>query len=128
MNYLVSLSLPHTAAPVEELVSTLADEHEISNTVSTQVMSWFGVIKDGKWAMDVDAVLKEIGLGLLRDHKVKCLRCSLLESAFKPRIPRQDNPIPLDDFLSKWKATVGDTFESRTSLTLLLVWLYHLNY
>jgi sister chromatid cohesion protein DCC1 len=70
LNYLVSLSLPHHAAPVEELVSTLADEHEISRTVSTQVMSWFGVIKDDKWTIETSAVLKEIGLELLRSHKV----------------------------------------------------------
>jgi len=71
LNLLVSLSLPHDNASVEELSSTLANEHEVPRGVSTQVMSWFGIIREGKWSMDVNAVLKEMGLSILRHHKVK---------------------------------------------------------
>ena len=70
LNLLVSLQLPRTGASVEELSSTLADEHDIARTVSMQVMSWFGIIREGKWNMDVNAVLKEIGVSILRQHKV----------------------------------------------------------
>jgi sister chromatid cohesion protein DCC1 len=71
LNLLVSLSLPYNSASVGELSSTLADEHEVARAVSTQVMSWFGIIQEGKWNMDINSVLKEMGLSILRQHKVK---------------------------------------------------------
>ncbi|TFK43457.1 sister chromatid cohesion protein Dcc1 [Crucibulum laeve] len=100
LNLLVSLSLPHDAAPVEDISSVLADEHEVSRAVSTQVMSWFGEIYEGKWSMDVQAAMKEVGLGILRNHK--------------------HEPIEKQELLAKWKSFVGDTFESSISLDLLL--------
>jgi hypothetical protein len=81
LNYIVSLSLPHHAAPKAELVSTISDEHEISKEVCTQVMSWFGEIRGDKWAMDVDAVLTEVGLGILRNYKVAFSDCPLSSSS-----------------------------------------------
>ncbi|KAF8974485.1 sister chromatid cohesion protein Dcc1 [Flammula alnicola] len=86
LNLLVSLSMKHTSVSVEELSSALADEHEVARGVSTQIMSWF-------------AVVKEVGLGILRNHR--------------------HEPIERDELLSKWKTQVGDTFESLVSLTLL---------
>jgi len=71
LSYLVSLSLPHQAAAAEELVSAMADEHEIPREVSGQVISWFGFVKEGLWEMDVNAVIAEIGLGILRHYKVR---------------------------------------------------------
>ncbi|KAG1734727.1 sister chromatid cohesion protein Dcc1 [Suillus paluster] len=55
LNYLISLSLSHQAAAVEELASVLADEHEVPRAVSNQVISWFGDVKEGLWKMDADA-------------------------------------------------------------------------
>ncbi|KAF8238753.1 hypothetical protein L208DRAFT_1354508 [Tricholoma matsutake] len=98
LNLLVSLSLPYDGASVEELSSTLADEHEIAKGVSTQVMSWFGNIREGKWSMDINAVSREIGLNILRHHK---------------------NTIKKDELLTKWKSIVGDTFGSSVSVSLL---------
>jgi sister chromatid cohesion protein DCC1 len=72
LNYLISLSLSYQAAAVEELVSVLADEHEIPRAVSNQVISWFGDVKEGLWKMDADAVIRELGVGILRHHRV-CL-------------------------------------------------------
>lgn len=72
---LISLGLPHTAAPIDELVDTLVDEHEVAREVSKQVMLWFGDVKGGKWAVDVNGVVKEIGLGILRNHKVGGIPC-----------------------------------------------------
>ncbi|KAJ7507903.1 sister chromatid cohesion protein Dcc1 [Mycena galericulata] len=101
LNLLVSQGMSPRAAPAEELAATLADESEISRAVSGQVMAWFGeVSRDGKWAMDVEAVVREIGLGILRQHK--------------------DDPISKGTLLEKWKLAVGDTFESSVSLPLLL--------
>lgn len=69
LNCLVSQSLSHEAAPVTELVSSLADE-QISSQVAAQVVAWFGAVEDGRWKMDVDGVMREVGLGILRHHKV----------------------------------------------------------
>ena len=71
LNYLVSLSLSHQAAPVEDLAAALDDEHEIKREVSRQVMAWFGGVRAGLWTMDVDATVKEVGLGILRAYKVR---------------------------------------------------------
>ncbi|KII92104.1 hypothetical protein PLICRDRAFT_461184 [Plicaturopsis crispa FD-325 SS-3] len=99
LNCLVALSLQHDAASVEDLTATLADEHEVPRTVSTQVMEWFGEIQQGLWKMDIRAVATQMGLGILRHHK--------------------DEPIQEPEFISKWKKAVGDSFESSISLDLL---------
>jgi sister chromatid cohesion protein DCC1 len=70
LNLLVSLSQPHTCASVEDISSALANGHEVPRVVSAQVMSWFGDIHQGKWKIDVDCVIREVGLGILRNHKV----------------------------------------------------------
>lgn len=99
LNYLISLSLSHQAAAVEELVSVLDDEHEIPRAVSNQVISWFGDVKEGLWKMDADAVIRELGIGILRHH--------------------MHNPISENEFLKKWTNAVGDTFEPSVKLSLL---------
>jgi len=73
LDTLVSKSMKHTTASVEDLSSALYFDHEISRVVSTQIMSWFGEIKEGKWKMDVNGVVKEIGLGILRRHRVRLI-------------------------------------------------------
>ncbi|KAJ7368384.1 sister chromatid cohesion protein Dcc1 [Mycena albidolilacea] len=99
LNLLVSQSIAPRAVPVEDIAATLADENEISRPVSTQVMTWFGDINDGVWTMDVAGVLREIGLGILRQYK--------------------NDSIAKDILLDKWKLAVGDTFEASVSLVLL---------
>ncbi|KAF8844679.1 hypothetical protein BDN67DRAFT_894275 [Paxillus ammoniavirescens] len=99
LNYLISLSLSHEAASVEELVSALADDHEIPREVSNQIISWFGVVKEGVWKMDVNALVAEIGLGIIGHYK--------------------HDPILETEFMTKWKNAVGDAFESVVSLQLL---------
>ncbi|KAF8195807.1 sister chromatid cohesion protein Dcc1, partial [Mycena galopus ATCC 62051] len=99
LNLLVSQSMSSHAVPVEDVVATLADENEISRAVSVQVMAWFGEINGGVWMMDVEGVIREIGLGILRQYK--------------------DDPIPKDMLLDKWRLAVGDTFEASVSLALL---------
>ncbi|KAG7449115.1 uncharacterized protein BT62DRAFT_979176 [Guyanagaster necrorhizus] len=99
LNLLVSHSLSHAATSVEILSSALADVHEVPRTVSTQVMGWFGEIRQGIWKMDVTSVVREVGLSILR--------------------PFKDNPIAEDDLLTTWKSVVGDAFESLVSVELL---------
>jgi sister chromatid cohesion protein DCC1 len=70
LNLLVSLSMQHTSASVEALSTALAESHEVSRAVSTQIMAWFGEIQDGKWKMDVNAIVREVGLGVLKHHRV----------------------------------------------------------
>ncbi|KAG6821634.1 hypothetical protein H0H93_000143 [Arthromyces matolae] len=99
LNVLVALSLPHSSASVDILSSSLADDHEIPRSVSTQVMTWFGQIKEGKWTMDVKTLVKEVGLGILRPHL--------------------HDPVSQSELIAKWKSSVGDTFESFVALELL---------
>lgn len=73
---LVSNSFSHQSAPAEELMRILEGEHEVKRDVTRQVMSWFGEIKDHRWTMDVNATVKEVGLGILRAYKVKNV-CSM---------------------------------------------------
>ena len=119
LNYLVSLSLPHDAANVENLLAALEDDHEVKREVSRQVMSWFGEVKEGKWAMDVDATVKEVGVGILRAYKV---RSSIVEAFVRADDVRvKDDPIAEPDFIAKWKTTVGDTFQDVVDMKLLSV-------
>ncbi|PPR07045.1 hypothetical protein CVT26_005246 [Gymnopilus dilepis] len=99
LNLLVSLSMKHTSISVEELCNALSSDHDVPRTVSTQVMAWFGEISDGRWKMDVESVVKEVGLGILRNHK--------------------QEPIEKDELLAKWKSKVGDTFADSVSIDLL---------
>ncbi|KAH7879924.1 sister chromatid cohesion protein Dcc1 [Lentinula edodes] len=101
LNTLAALMLNHESVPVEKLCTTLADEHDVPRIVSVQVMGWFGDINeiDGKWKMDVNSVVKEAGLGILKDAK--------------------DRSYDKDDLISTWKDLVGDKFNSSVSLDLL---------
>lgn len=99
LNYLVSLSLPHQAASIDQLVNALEEEHEIKRTISMQVMEWFGGLDAGLWIMDVSLVMKEVGVGILRSLK--------------------DDPVTEIVFMEKWRNAVGDTFADKVSLELL---------
>ncbi|KAI1791296.1 hypothetical protein LXA43DRAFT_435172 [Ganoderma leucocontextum] len=98
---LVSLSLSHAAAPISALVSALEDDHDIRRVITRQVMYWFGRLDDdnGTWEMDADAVVREVGLGILRAYR--------------------HEPTPETAFLRQWRKAVGDTFEDKASLPLL---------
>lgn len=77
LNSLVSESLDHTAAPLTTLLVALEDAHDIPRAVTRQVMAWFGRIDEGAlgstWEMDADAVVREVGLGILRSYRVSTI-------------------------------------------------------
>ncbi|KAN0111869.1 hypothetical protein V8E52_008075 [Russula decolorans] len=102
--YLVSLSQPHNAASVLELSRSLEFEHEVRREFTLQVMHWFGHVDDAdeRWEMDVEKVVRQVGLGILRQYY-------------------KSEPISEDEFMTKWNTAVrvGDTFISNTSLNLL---------
>jgi sister chromatid cohesion protein DCC1 len=79
--YLVSLSLPHNAASVLELFRSLEPEHEVRREVILQVMGRFGQVDDAdeRRKMDVEKVVRQVGLGILRQYKV-----SFSERFFSP--------------------------------------------
>ena len=82
LNALVSLSLSPESAPVEDLLATLEEEHEIKRDVARQAMSWFGELTDQRWKMDVKSTVREIGLGILRAYKAStCLVRMLCRAA-----------------------------------------------
>ncbi|CAK5275615.1 unnamed protein product [Mycena citricolor] len=102
LNLIIAQNMTPAAIPAEEVSATLADENEISRAVSSQVMGWFGEVRDdGMWTMDVEGVVKEIGLGVLRQHRVE--------------------PVVSSTLVERWKNAVGDTFSDTVSLKLLLV-------
>ncbi|KAG9014540.1 hypothetical protein FRB95_007221 [Tulasnella sp. JGI-2019a] len=89
-----------TDISLKDLTDQLQDDHAIAPDVSRQICGWFGDIQPGdKWTMDVEPVVKEVGLGVLVEHRHRALTESQL--------------------LDKWKAAVGDTFESYVKLDLL---------
>jgi sister chromatid cohesion protein DCC1 len=69
--HVVSLSQSHDAASVLELSRSLEYDHEVKREVSLQVMRWFGEIDatNELWKMDVQKVVRQVGLGVLRQHK-----------------------------------------------------------
>jgi len=71
--------------------------------------------------MDVDAVIRELAVGILRHHKVCFYSWGLCLLISDPRLLAQHNPISKNEFLKKWKNAVGDTFESSVKLSLLSV-------
>ncbi|VDB96177.1 unnamed protein product [Peniophora sp. CBMAI 1063] len=103
LTYLVALSQPHDAASVVELASALESEHDVRREVTVQIMQWFGDVSGAKgeqlWSMDVSGVVRQIGLGLLRNHR--------------------DTPAPESDFLGKWRTAVGDVFVNEVKMDLL---------
>ena len=70
--HLVSLSQSRSSASVLELCRSLEYEHEVRREVTLQVMRWFGEVDaaDELWKMDVEKVVRQVGLGILRRHKV----------------------------------------------------------
>ncbi|PFH52789.1 hypothetical protein AMATHDRAFT_139314 [Amanita thiersii Skay4041] len=100
LNLLVSLSLSHDAVSINELGLTLAEQHDVPQAVTTQVMAWFGTIDGDKCRLDLTAIVREIGLDILRNHR--------------------HEPVDQDTLLAKWRSGVGDSYESRLSLELLL--------
>jgi sister chromatid cohesion protein DCC1 len=70
--HVVSLSQPHDAAPVLELSRSLEYDHEVKREVTLQVMRWFGEIDatNELWKMDVQKIVRQVGLGVLRQHRV----------------------------------------------------------
>ncbi|KAJ7590906.1 sister chromatid cohesion protein Dcc1 [Mycena floridula] len=99
LTLLVSQSQSFDSVVVEQLTSALADDHEIPRAVSTQIMSWFGELSQGRWKTNLPSIMKEIGLGILRQHK--------------------EDTITEENLLAAWKEKVGDTFHPFVSLDSL---------
>ncbi len=121
--HLVSLSQPHDAASVLELSRSLEFEHEVRRDVTLQVMRWFGEVDDAdeRWKVDTEKVVRQIGLGILHQHKVRIRRKAAFVFPLSLLPFFQNDPIPEDEFTTKWNTAVGDTFVSHTSLKLLTV-------
>ncbi|KAF5390682.1 hypothetical protein D9757_002722 [Collybiopsis confluens] len=101
LNTLAALSLDHEAVSVEKLSAVLTDEHDVPRVVSVQVMGWLGEINEltGEWKMDVEAIVREAGLGLLKESK--------------------NEPLGEEDLLQSWRELVGDKLSSSVALNLL---------
>jgi sister chromatid cohesion protein DCC1 len=130
--HLVSLSQSHDAASVQELSRSLEYEHEVRSEVTLQVMRWFGQVDvaNERWKMDVEKVVRQVGLGILRQHKVWFKPFSALVPIDRKCFSyfSQTDPISEDEFMAEWNTAVGDTFVSHTSLKLLTVSIYFLGH
>ena len=76
LNTMVALSLPPEATPVADITDTLEGDHEISRIVTSQIMVWFGSITGSSpgekiWCADIESIVRQLGLGLLSDHRVR---------------------------------------------------------
>jgi sister chromatid cohesion protein DCC1 len=76
------MGLSHEAAYVDWLATVLEIEHEIWK----QVMTWFGDISLGSWKMDVDALMKQVGIGITRAHKVRTTDYNLMHLLMMTRL------------------------------------------
>ncbi|TRM67715.1 sister chromatid cohesion protein Dcc1 [Schizophyllum amplum] len=99
LNQLVAHSLKPDAAPLDTLTTALADADDVPRAVSGQVLSWFGTIADGKWTMDASALVREIGLGILREHR--------------------HDPVTEKALLERWREAATDAFAELCELRLL---------
>lgn len=107
LNTFVSLNAPKDAIPVVDVLETLQSDHDISRDVMLQIMAWFGELGDAPslisqastWKMDIHAVVRQIGLGILSRH--------------------QETPLSKADFMTQWHSALGDSFEADADLALL---------
>jgi hypothetical protein len=109
-------------APAGELARTLEAEHGVRREVATQVMAWFGGVEGDVWSVDVDAVVREVGLGVLRTYQVRPSSCYTGRVA--EIMSGQNERVEEDVYMDKWKDAVGDAFADRVALSLLPVRLF----
>ena len=127
LNALVSLKLSSEGAPIVDVTETLCSDHEISPDVSKQVMSWFGSVypsssssHPGTWTMDIVAVVRQLGIGILSAHRVG-ISCLFHVPVLTLVLHLQSTSIDQDTFLNKWRMLAGDSFENHVDLSLLKV-------
>jgi hypothetical protein len=72
--------------------------------------------------MDVEKVVRQVGLGILRQYMVGS-RPHRSHPSFDPKFPTlflvgnlQSDPISEDEFMTKWNTAVGNAFISNASL------------
>ena len=102
LNCVVANSLDLTSVPAKCISDDLRIMHDVVPEVTLQVLGWYGEVDDlGAWCCDRDAIVKEIGIGLLR--------------------PFVHEAIGRSDLIVKWKQAVGDAFERHVDMKLLRV-------
>ena len=85
LNAIVSMTLSPDAVPVIDIVETLQSEHEVQRDVLLQVLPWFGELDgevSGRWKMDQRAVVRQLGIGILSDHRVRYFLFLFSSAAF----------------------------------------------
>ena len=104
LNCVVANSLSLASASVKRISDDLRIMHDVNPEVTFQVLNWYGEVdgRDGTWCCDRDAMVREIGIGLLR--------------------PFIHESISRNDLLDKWKQAVGDAFDHHVHMGLLTVW------
>lgn len=64
------LPRPPNPIPLDRLMQNLEDEFQVDSAIVEHIVDWYGTIagtgKDRKWEADMEAIVGEIGVGLLR--------------------------------------------------------------
>ena len=74
-------------------------------------MHWFGQVddSDGRWEMDVEKVVRQVGLGILRQYKIGFRPHSSIDFNFVHGWylqSLQSDPISEDELMTKWNTAV----------------------
>ena len=90
--------------PTGPIISTLHDDHDCPGGIIEGILDLFGSVDGERWTCDVTRVVGDIGNGLLQGVSGR---------------------IPLDEFMRRWKAEVGDMWSDLVDAQLLQVSIHN---
>lgn len=97
-----STASSQTKAPVQPILQALENDHDVPRAIAKGVLDLFGQVDaEDTWNCDVGGLVRETGRGLLTEL-----------GATEQR---------LNQFLERWRAEVGDTWEHLVDMKLLEV-------
>lgn len=96
LNTLVLLNASTDASPASDIADALQYDHEVPREVSLQVMSWFGQLTQTAdcasqpllWRVDVDNVVRQLGIGVLSTYRVRVISFFYNSIAFLRKLYR----------------------------------------
>lgn len=109
-----SSSLSGSSVPVSvcAVAEALSEDHEVPSDLSRGVMGLFGTIDGDTWDADVQAMVRELGRGLLVQLEVGYHDCIL-------QLLTQQEPHPVDEFMIRWHQASTDDWSQHADITLL---------
>jgi sister chromatid cohesion protein DCC1 len=68
---LVARSYSPKHVPLDDFLEAIEDDHDLPREVVRGVMGWYGDVSEERWRADMASLVKEVGLGLLMDMRVR---------------------------------------------------------